>query len=75
VYVLLGRTERIADRLVLGTTVAAWIVGLAVLATAYHPWGSVQAFGIAFSVGTAGVVVLGLLLAWSLVRSLQRQPE
>jgi ubiquinone biosynthesis protein len=72
---LLGRTERIADRLVLGMIVAASFVGLAVLAAAYHPWGSVQALGVVFTVGTAGVVVLGLLLAWSLVRSLRRRPE
>jgi uncharacterized membrane protein len=72
---LLGRSERIADRLVLGMIVAALIVGLAVLASAYHPWGSVKAVGIVFTVATGGVVILGLLLAWFIVRSLRRRPE
>ena len=71
---LLGRAERIADRLVLGMIVAASIVGLAVLASAYHPWGSAQALGIVFTVGTVGVVILGLALAWFLVRSIRRTP-
>jgi ubiquinone biosynthesis protein len=69
---LLRRLERLANRLVLGIIVGALIVGLAMLASAYHPLAAVQALGTVFTVGTIVVVVLGLLLAWSIVRSMRR---
>jgi hypothetical protein len=61
-----------AERLVLGIIMGTLIVGLAMLTSAYHPLGSTQVLGTALTVGTIVVVALGLLLTWSIVRSVPR---
>jgi ubiquinone biosynthesis protein len=69
---LLGRVERLTNRLVLGIIAAAFINGLAVLMTVYHPRGWNQWAGAVFGVGFLTAVGLGLYLAWSIVRSGRR---
>jgi len=65
---LFKRAERIANRIVLGVIVAAFIVGLAMLISAYHPGGS----GLLEVVLTIALTVAGVLavyLVWSIFRS------
>ena len=66
---LMGRFERLANRIVLGMIAAAFIVGLAVLMAVYHPWNAAAWLGIFFAIGFAVVLALGAYLAWSIVRS------
>lgn len=62
------RVERIANRMVLGVVVAAFIIAMAILMSVYHPAGS--ALGqVLFSIGFVLAVVLALYLVWRIFRS------
>jgi ubiquinone biosynthesis protein len=65
---LLRRVERIANRLVLGIVVAAFVVALAVLLSAYHVRSDPQTAAILI-VGFVLASVLGVYIAWSILRS------
>ncbi len=65
---LLKRAERIANRIVLGVIVAAFIVGLAMLMSAYHPGGS-GLLQVVLTIGFVLAGVLALYLVWSILRS------
>ncbi len=69
---VLHRLERLTNRLVLGIIAAAFVNGLAVLMTVYHPPGWSTWAGPTFGVGVITAAVLGLYLAWSIVRSGKR---
>ncbi len=66
---MLHRFEAIANRIVLGVIAAAFINGLAILMSVYHPvtWG--WGIGTFFAIGFVLAVVLGVYLAWSILRS------
>lgn len=66
---LITRLERLANRIVLGILASAFIVGLAVLLSVYRPSGSQTWAGVMFGVGFFFAVMLGLFLAWSILRS------
>jgi ubiquinone biosynthesis protein len=72
VEAVMSRFEALVNRLVLGVIVAAFIVGLAVLMLVYHPRGWEEWAGIAFGVGFVIAAALGLVLAWTIVRSRRR---
>ena len=65
---LFNRAERVADRIVLGVIVAAFIVGLAVLISFSHPGGSVL-WSWALTIGFVFAIVFALYLVWSIFRS------
>ncbi len=65
---LVGRLERLANRVVLGLLASAFIVGIAVLLSAYHPAGWEAWAGRMFIGGFVLVTALGLYLAWSILR-------
>lgn len=62
------RFEQLANRVVLGIITAAFVNGLAVLMSVYHPPGWEQWAGYAFGVGFALAASLGVYLAWTIVR-------
>jgi ubiquinone biosynthesis protein len=66
---LVNRFERISNRIVLGVIAAAFINGLAVLMSVYRPpgWEHWAWTVVAFGFGCA--LLLGLYLAWSILRS------
>lgn len=66
---LITRLERLANRIVLGVIAAAFIVGLAVLLAVYRPPGWERWAGPMFAVGFFFAVLLGVYLAWSILRS------
>lgn len=64
---VIRRFERLGNRIILGIVLAAFIIGLAMLMTSYHPSGWNQwAF---FVVGLVFVAGLGLYVSWSMLRS------
>jgi ubiquinone biosynthesis protein len=65
---ILQRLERLANRLVLGMLAAAFIVGLAVLLAVFHPAGIERWAGALFTFGFAAALLLGIVLAWSILR-------
>lgn len=65
---ILQRVERLANRLVLGMLAAAFIVGLAVLLAVFHPVGIDRWAGALFAFGFAAALLLGIVLAWSILR-------
>jgi ubiquinone biosynthesis protein len=65
---LFKRAERIANRIVLGVIVAAFIVGLAMLISAYHPGGS-GLLQVILTIGFVLAGVLALYLIWGIFRS------
>jgi len=65
---LLRRLERIANRIVLGIVAAAFVVALAVLVSAYHVR-SDPLTGAILIVGFVLASVLGIYVAWSILRS------
>jgi ubiquinone biosynthesis protein len=65
---LFKRAERIANRIVLGVIVAAFIVGLAMLMSAYRPGGA-GLLQVVLTIGFALAAVLALYLVWSIFRS------
>jgi ubiquinone biosynthesis protein len=66
---LIVRLERIANRIVLGILAAAFIVGLATLLSVYRPPGWDRWAGVMFAAGFFFALVLGMYLAWSILRS------
>lgn len=66
---VLQRLERLANRIVLGVLTAAFINGLAILLSVYHPLGWARWVGAFFAVGFTIALVLGIYLAWSILRS------
>ena len=66
---LVNRFERISNRIVLGVIAAAFINGLAVLLSVYHPPGLERWAGAAFAFGLGCVLLLGIYLAGSILRS------
>ncbi|WP_216641313.1 ABC1 kinase family protein [Thermus scotoductus] len=65
---LMGRLERLANRLVLGMLASAFIVGLAVLMAVFHPPNVERLVGPAFGLGFVAAVLLGAYLAWTILR-------
>lgn len=66
---LIARLERLANRIVLGVIAAAFIVGLAILLSVFRPAGWERWAGTMFAVGFFFAAVLGVYLAWSILRS------
>jgi ubiquinone biosynthesis protein len=66
---LVGRLERIGNRIVLGMVVSALIVALGVSASVYHPGSSVPGLEMLVTAGFAATSVLGAALAWSMFRA------
>lgn len=66
---IVGRFERLANRIVLGIIAAAFVNGLAVLMSIYHPSGWETWAPVVFAVGFFFAAGLGAYLAWSLTRS------
>jgi ubiquinone biosynthesis protein len=66
---LINRLERLANRITLGVIAASFIVGLAVLLSVYRPPGWERWAGRMFAVGFFFAAVLGVYLAWSILRS------
>jgi ubiquinone biosynthesis protein len=65
---MLRRVERIANRLVLGMVASAFVIALAVLLSAYHVRSDPQ-IGAVLVVGFVLASVLGVYVAWSILRS------
>ena len=66
---LLGRLERLTNRLVLGVLAAAFVNGLAVLLASPRAGGAEAWLGPLLGVGFALAAGLGLYLAWAILRS------
>jgi ubiquinone biosynthesis protein len=66
---LIRRFERLANRIILGIIVAAFVNGLAILAAAYRPAGWETIGGLAFVAGFSFAAVVGAYLAWTILRS------
>ncbi|MDE3074764.1 MAG: AarF/ABC1/UbiB kinase family protein [Chloroflexota bacterium] len=66
---ILGRLERLVNRLVLGILAAAFVVGLAVVMLVYHPAGWERLMGGFFFFGFVAAGVFGGYLTWTIVRS------
>lgn len=71
---LLNRLERLVNRLVLGIITAAFIIGLTILTLAYfvHHFGGLTWVGALFITGFVIVSMLGVFLAWSILRTRRR---
>jgi ubiquinone biosynthesis protein len=69
---LLGRLERLVNRVVLGVVAAAFVVGLATLMSVFSPLDDDRWLGGFFSIGFLAAVALGVYLAWSILRSSDR---
>ncbi len=71
---LLNRLEHLINRLVLGIIASAFIIGLAILTLAYfvHPISGLTWVGALFIAGFVIVSVLGVFLAWSILRTRRR---
>ena len=65
----LNRLERLANRIVFGILIAAFVVGLAMLFSVYRPPGFGLLAGIFFALGLAGALLLGIYLSWQVLRS------
>lgn len=65
---VLRRGERIANRIVLGMIASAFVIALAVLLAAYHVR-SDPTIGVVLIVGFVLASVLGVYVAWSILRS------
>lgn len=66
---LLRRAEQLVNRIVFGIIAAAFINGLAMLMAVYHPPGWEQWRGAFSAFGFVAATVLGVYLAWSILRS------
>ncbi len=66
---VLNRVNSIANRIVLGVIAAAFINGLAVLLSVYQPPGLERWAWAAFAFGFGCALLLGVYLAWSILRS------
>jgi ubiquinone biosynthesis protein len=65
---IVDRTERIANRIVLGVIAAAFINGLAVLLSVYSPPGWERWAWAVFAFGFLCALLLGTYLAWTILR-------
>ncbi|HEY5883322.1 MAG TPA: AarF/ABC1/UbiB kinase family protein [Pyrinomonadaceae bacterium] len=65
---IVDRFERISNRIVLGVIAAAFINGLAVLVSVYHPPGWERWAWVAFAFGFLCALLLGIYLVWSMLR-------
>lgn len=65
---VIDRLERIANRIVLGVIAAAFINGLAVLASVYRPPGWERWAWAVFVFGFVSALLLGIYLAWTILR-------
>jgi ubiquinone biosynthesis protein len=65
---VINRLEKIANRIVLGVIAAAFINGLAVLVSVYKPPGWERWGWVVFAFGFLCALVLGVYLAWSILR-------
>ena len=66
---LLRRFERLANRIILGIVVAAFVNGLAVLLSVYHPPDLERWVGTLFAGGLFFTAIIGFYLAWAIIRS------
>ena len=66
---LVRRFEKLGNRIVLGILAAAFVNGLAVLMSVYHPPGWQSWVGFAFGGGLLLAAALGAYLAWAIWRS------
>ncbi len=66
---LVRRFEQLTNRLVLAMLAAAFINGLAILLLVYRSVVGSQEVGLLFLVGFIMAALLGILLAWSILRS------
>lgn len=66
---LIARLERLTNRMVLGVIASAFIVGLAILLSVFRPSGWERWAGTMFAIGFFFAVLLGVYLAWSILRS------
>jgi ubiquinone biosynthesis protein len=66
---LVRRFERLANRIILGIIVAAFVNGLAILTSVYRPPGWEAWAGAIFAAGFLFSAVIGVYLAWSILRS------
>lgn len=66
---VLGRVESIVNRIVFGVIAAAFINGLAVMLSVYHPPGFERWAWLVFAFGSFSALTLGLFLALSIGRS------
>lgn len=69
---VLQRIESITNRLILGMLTSAFIVGLAMLMSVYHPPGWDRLAGIVFTIGLLFASTFGAYLIWSVLRSWRR---
>ena len=65
---VINRLEKIANRIVLGVIAAAFINGLAVLVSVYRPPGWERWGWVVFAFGFLCALLLGVYLAWSILR-------
>ena len=65
---IINRLEKIANRIVLGVIAAAFINGLAVLASVYRPPAWERWAWAVFAFGFVCALLLGLYLAWNILR-------
>lgn len=65
---VIDRLERIANRIVLGVIAAAFINGLAILASVYRPPGWDNWAWVIFAFGFLSALLLGIYLAWTILR-------
>lgn len=66
---LVNRFEKISNRIVVGIIAAAFINGLAVLVSVYQPPGLERWAWVAFAFGFGCALLLGVYLAWSILRA------
>ena len=64
--------ERLTNRVVLGIIASAFVNGLAVLMSVYHPGNDNRWFGVFFAAGFGIAALIGAYLAWSIFRSRHR---
>ena len=66
---IVDRFEKLANRIVLGILAAAFINGLAILISVYHPPGWHGWMGTLFAIGFLLAAGLGTYVAWGILRS------
>jgi ubiquinone biosynthesis protein len=69
----LNQLERIANRIVFGILTAAFVIGLAMLLSVDRPHGFAEWAGVFFALGIAAALLLGIYLAWQVLRSERRR--
>jgi ubiquinone biosynthesis protein len=65
----LHRLERIANRIIFGILTAAFVIGLAMLLSVDRPYGFGHWADIFFTLGLAGILLVGIYLIWQVLRS------